>query len=52
MTAKGLMKAASTCKSVAGLPWGHTSASFVIGLPFRQVMAYLPKLKIYKPKKK
>ena len=50
MTAKALMKAGA--KHVSGLPWGHTSAAFVIGMPFRQVMIYLPKLKIYKPKKK
>ena len=52
MTAKGLLKAAQDRKHVSGLPWGHTTAMFVTNMNFRNVTEMLPRLKIYKPKRK
>ena len=52
MTAKTLLKAALDQKHVAGLPWGHSPAAFVISMQFRYIMGLLPSLKIYKPKRK
>lgn len=51
MTAKALLKAVHDKKHVSGLPWGHTTAVFVVNMTFSQVMRWLPKMKIYKSKK-
>lgn len=51
MKPEELLKAALDRKHVAGLPWGHTSAAFVVSMQFRYVMYLLPKLTVYKPKK-
>ena len=49
MTAKALMKMGA--KHVDGLPFGHTSAAFIANWQFWRVMAILPNLKPYKPKR-
>lgn len=53
MTAPQLIKAAAERKSVTGLPWGKpTPANVVEHMIFRDVMRWLPRLQIYKPKNK
>lgn len=52
MSVKGLLKAVQNRKHVDGLPWGHMPAAAVVNMQFWRVMSYLPKLKLYKPKKK
>lgn len=52
MTAPALQKAVQDRKCVTHPRWQHhCSAAFVVSMQFRVVMAFLPKIKIYKPKK-
>ncbi len=51
MTLKQFQKALKDRKHVDGLPFGHRNASFVANMSFGYVMAILPHLKVYKPKK-
>lgn len=51
MNTKALISAAENRKHVTGLPWGRSPAAFVLSMQFRFVMAYLPKMRVYKPKK-
>lgn len=53
MTANQLLRAGKQRKCVVGFPWSrHTPAAFVLSMQFWRVMEFLPKLKVYKPKKK
>jgi hypothetical protein len=51
MTVKAFQKALRESRSVTGLPWGGpTPAAFLNSMQFHFVMAYMPNLKLYKPK--
>ena len=52
MTVKGLLKARDNRQHVTGLPWGHATAAFVCNMNWNFVTNVLPRLKIYKPKRK
>jgi hypothetical protein len=52
MKPNALLKAATDCKQVDGLPWGRSPAAFVVSMQFRYVMGQLNNLTVYKPKKK
>lgn len=52
MTAKRLMTLANTKKCVVWMSGRPVPATFVVGIPFRFVMWWLPKIKEYKTKRK
>ena len=55
MTAPGLIKAAQTGRSVTGFHTysaKHMPAAFLVSMQFNLVMRILPRVKLYKPKKK
>lgn len=50
MTPQQLMKLVESKKCVVWMSGRHVPATFVCGMPFRVVMAWLHKIKPYKPR--